>query len=399
MALTTAAGPQLRERIQAIDILRGVVIVLMVLDHVRTFLHASEYAYDPLDPAQTTALVYVTRWITHLCAPTFVFLSGVSIWIQLARGKSRGELSSFLLSRGGWLILVEITVVSFALAFQIPYLLFLQVIWAIGWSMVAMAALVWLPRWVVLAIGIAIIAGHDTLDATKPAQWGAYAELWMVLHSGGAIVRNGAPFALVIYPLIPWLGVMALGFGLGQVFLTAPLQRDRALLTLGAVMVLTFFILRSSHAYGDPHVWSVQGDFRSTAMSFFNVQKYPPSLLYVCITLGPVFLLTPLVERWRGATAQFFRTLGAVPMFAYVVHLYLVHTSAILLHLAWHQDSSVQFNFIKKIFLTPQVAAGTGLPLLLVYVTWLSVLAVLYPLCRWYAQFKKQRTDWWLSYI
>jgi uncharacterized membrane protein len=371
----------------------------MILDHVRTFLHASEYAYDPLDPGQTTTLVYLTRWVTHLCAPTFVFLAGVSIWIQLARGKGRRELSTFLLSRGGWLILMEVTVVSFALAFEVPYVMLLQVIWAIGWSMVALAALIWLSRWAVLALGITIIAGHDTLDAIKPDQWGVYADLWIVLHSGGRLMHDGSLLALVVYPVLPWLGVMALGYGVGEVFLKAPLQRDRTLLTLGVGMVLIFFILRSTQAYGDPHLWSVQADLRSTVMLFFNVQKYPPSLLYVCITLGPVLLITPLVERWRGQPARFFRILGSVPMFAYVLHLYLVHALAILLHLIWHQQISSQFNFVAKVFTTPQVAEGTGLPLPLVYVTWLIVIAILYPLCRWYAQIKKRRTDWWLSYF
>ena len=202
------------KRIKSIDILRGAVIVLMVLDHVRDFIHESGYAFDPLDPQRTTPLLYATRWITHFCAPTFVFLAGVSAWLQHAKGKSHRALSVLLVSRGIWLILLEMTVLGFGWSFSIPFLLFLQVIWAIGCSMVALAVLIWLPRPIVLACGVAIVLGHNLLDGLAAAKFGAWADLWTLLHVGGVVTFDGVR-ALDAYPILPWLGIMACGYGMG----------------------------------------------------------------------------------------------------------------------------------------------------------------------------------------
>jgi uncharacterized membrane protein len=358
--------------------------------------HASGYAFDPLDPEQTTPLLYATRWITHFCAPTFVFLAGVSAWLQSVKGKSHRELSFFLLTRGLWLILLEITVIGFAWSFALPFMLFFQVIWAIGWSMVALAGFIWLPRLVVLGCGIAIIAGHNLLDPIAPARLGAWADLWTFLHVGGVLRLGGLP-ALDAYPVLPWVGVMAFGYGLGQLFLAKAALRDRLFVLLGLSMVATFFVLRYFNIYGDPRPWLAQGDLRKTIMMFFAVQKYPPPLLYVCATLGPVLAAIPFIERWRGAPARIFLTFGSVPLFAYVLHIYIAHALAI--HFVFGRDTSGLFDLIRNLIFNPGKLTSTGLPLPVAFLTWLLVLVILYPLCRWFAAVKRRRTNWWLSYL
>ena len=299
----TLSGP--RQRLVALDILRGLVIVVMVLDHVRDFLHLDAERFDPLDPAHTTALLYATRWITNFCAPTFVFLAGTSAWLQRARGRSTRELSLLLLTRGLWLVLLELTVLGFGWSFWIPYLLFLQVIWAIGCSMVALAACVWLPRTAALALGVLILLAHNLLDPITPEQFGPYANVWMALHVLGVWSHEGAPYALLAYPVLAWFGVMLLGYGMGQVFLLPARQRDLILLRLGLAMIAAFLVLRYFNLYGDPQPWVAQATPGRTVMAFLRVEKYPPSLFYVCATLGPVFALLPLLARWHGRAAHF----------------------------------------------------------------------------------------------
>lgn len=401
----TIAGPMKneagarRQRIQSIDILRGVVIALMVLDHVRDFLHVDAAQFDPLDPAHTTPLLYATRWITHFCAPAFVFLAGSSTWLQRAHGRTHRELSLFLLTRGVWLVLLELTVLGFGWSFSVPFILFLQVIWAIGWCMVGLSALVWLPRTAVLAIGVLIIVSHNLLDPIKPAQWGSFANLWIALHVLGVWSHNGVPYALLAYPLLPWFGVMLFGYGMGQVFLAPAATRDRTLFVLGLTMIAAFLLLRFFNLYGDPHPWSLQATFGKSVMAFLRVEKYPPSLLYVCATLGPIFALIPLIERWRGAWARLFLIFGSVPLFAYVLHIYLAHVLSILLRIATGQNLQGQFDQVRTFVLNPHALDGSGYSLPIVYLAWIGILALLYPLCRWFAGVKQRRRDWWLSYL
>ena len=393
----TLARLSARTRVQAIDVLRGLVIVIMALDHVRDYFHNSGYAYNPLDPNATTPLIYATRWVTHFCAPTFVFLAGVSAWLQGAKGKAPASLARFLLTRGLWLIVLEVTVIAFGWSFSIPLLPHLQVIWAIGLSMCALAALVWLPTPVVLACGIAILAGHNLLDPIAPEQLGRFADVWRIVHDGGLIVRNGAPLTIAFYPVLPWFGVMALGYGLGPIFLSA--RRDRILVAMAVALLVAFVILRGANGYGNPQPWTVQADAVKTAMSFLDVQKYPPSLLYVCVTLGPMLLLIPLFDRTRGHVTEFFRVFGAVPLFAYVLHLYVLHALAIAAHVAVGQSIDGMFNTVHDLFLTPEVFAGTGLSIVTTYIAWVVVIAVIYFPCRWWGDVKRRRHDWWLSYL
>jgi uncharacterized membrane protein len=392
----TALPPHMRLR--SIDLLRGLVIVLMVLDHVRDQMHISGFVIDPLDPYQTTPLLYVTRWITHFCAPTFVFLAGVSAWLQAAKGKPAATLSGFLLKRGLWLIFLEMTVVSFGWSFVIPFFLFLQVIWAIGWAMVALAALIWLPRKAVLAIGIAIIAGHNLFDSVTPDQLGGFGWLWAFLKTGGPWIIGGQPVAMMLYPVLPWTGVMALGYGMAPIFLSP--RRDRMLVMIGIAMIAAFLLLRALNVYGDPKPWMIEPTSIATIMRFFDVEKYPPSLLYVCATLGPMLLLVPLLERATGAFPRVLQVFGAVPLFAYVVHVYLTHALAIAAHAGFGRPVGKLFNFLTSAMFDPQsLVPEVGLPLWVSYLGWIVTLILLYPCCRWWAGVKARRRDWWLSYM
>ncbi len=396
-------------RISEIDMLRGLVIVLMALDHVRDyFFLGGGFSTNPLDPAQTTPWLYATRWITHLCAPTFVLLAGVSAYLQFAKGKTTPQLSVFLLTRGLWLIVIEMTVLSFGWSFAFPFLLFLQVIWAIGWSMIALAALIWLPRVAVLAIGIAIIVGHNLLDPITSQQLGAFAPLWLLLHDGGPIFVGQMPVALAAYPVLPWVGVIALGYGMGALFAGEPAKRDRALFLLGLAMVAAFVLLRWFEWYGNPAAgagpfdvgsWRDESGFGAALMTFLNVQKYPPSLQFLLVTLGAVFMLWPALARLRGPVASVLTTFGAVPFFFYVLHIYLVHLLAIGANAAFGRDVSGFFNYLVNGFIQPELLASLGFALPWVYVAWVVVLALLYPACRYWQKLKQRRRDWWLSYL
>lgn len=394
----TTAQPIPAARLRSVDLLRGLVIVLMVLDHVREFFHSSGHAFNPLDPARTTPLLYATRWVTHFCAPIFVFLAGVSAWLQIAKGKDVRSLSGFLVKRGLWLIVLELTVVSFAISFSLPYLPFIQVIWAIGWSMVVLAGLVWLPRVAVLTIGVAIVAGHNLLDPLTAAHFGAIGWLWTALGEGGVWTVGTAPAALILYPVLAWIGVMCLGYGLGPVFLSA--RRDPTLAVIGIGLIAAFMVLRLLNGYGDPEPWAAEATATATIMRFLDVAKYPPSLMYVCATLGPMLLLVPLLDRARGAFADMLNVFGAVPLFAYLLHLYIAHLLAIAAHLVAGRPVGGLFDYVRSIVMDPgSLSPSLGLPLAVTYVGWIATLAILYPCCRWWGAHKARRGDWWLSYL
>ncbi|HJS79518.1 MAG TPA: heparan-alpha-glucosaminide N-acetyltransferase domain-containing protein [Vitreimonas sp.] len=406
---TSSASLAAGVRITEIDMLRGLVIVLMALDHCRDYFHAGAFTFNPLDPEQTTPWLYVTRWITHLCAPTFVLLAGVSAYLQFAKGKTAPQLSMFLLTRGLWLIVLEFTVLSFGWSFGFPYVLFLQVIWAIGWSMIALAAFVWLPRMAVLCLGVAIVAGHNLLDPITPQMLGQFSLLWIFLHEGGPIFVGQQPIGLIAYPALPWFGIIALGYGMGAVFASEPAKRDRTLLLLGLAMLAAFVLLRWFMAYGDPQFaagpeavardWREQASVGAALMVFFDVQKYPPSLQFTLATLGIIFALWPLLARLRGPVASVLNTFGAVPFFFYVLHIYLVHILAIAANAAAGRPIAGQFNYMLNVFTQPQLFQGAGFTLPWVYLAWIAVLALLYPVCRYWQQLKARRRDWWLSYL
>jgi uncharacterized membrane protein len=376
-----------------IDMLRGLVIAIMVLDHVRDYFHVDAFSFDPTNLSRTTAILFATRWITHLCAPTFVFLAGVSIFLQRANGKTGMALSRFLLTRGLWLVILELTVLVFGFNFVWPFA-FLQVIWAIGVGMILLSAAVWLPRSVVLALGAAIVAGHGLFGAVNPGALGAWGPLWTLMMKPGA-----APFlpGVLLYPAIPWFGIMCLGYGLGHVFLQPSADRQRTLALLGCGALLLFVVLRAINGYGDPAPWSVQKDALFTALSFINVSKYPPSLFYVLITLGVSLLLLLGLQRLRGMAASVLLVFGRTSLFTYVVHIYVVHTLAMLIGMARGVPASAFVNFLSDP--SRLIAAHWGLSLPAVYGLWLSILVMLYPVSRWFADVKRRQRDWWLSYL
>ncbi|HEY0686456.1 MAG TPA: heparan-alpha-glucosaminide N-acetyltransferase domain-containing protein [Steroidobacter sp.] len=380
-------------RLDAIDLLRGLVIVLMVLDHVRDFVHEPAFVFSPTDLTQTTPILFMTRWVTHLCAPTFVFLAGVSIFMQRANGKSPTELSTFLLTRGLWLILLEFTVIGFGLNWG-PPLAFMQVIWAIGASMVLMAALVRLPATAVLAIGAVIVVGHQwAASLVDAARLGSWTQAWfMTMQPGPTLFLRG----FIPYPVIPWFGVMCLGYGLGFIFRQPSERRRRSVLTLALCLLAAFVVLRAINGYGDPASWSVKSSAIMTVLSFINVSKYPPSLLYVLATLGVSMLLFLALERLTGPLRTFLLAFGRTPLFTYVLHIYVAHSVALLIGVLGGLPAFWYFDFLSR-FAGAKVGYGYTLPV--VYVTWVAVLLMLYPVASWFARVKRERRDWWLSYL
>ena len=372
-------------RIVSIDLLRGAVMVLMALDHARDFFGAG--ALNPRDVSEPA--LFLTRWVTHFCAPVFIFLAGISAFLYGAQGRSTGEVSRFLLSRGAWLIVMEWTIVRFGWTFSIvPTRLVAQVIFAIGVSMIALAVLVHLPRWLIAVIGIATIVGHNMLDGIKAEQFGAAAPLWNLLHQPAMLQLTPDFRFFVLYPLIPWIGVMAAGYALGPVFRLDRETRLHWLLGLGALTTAGFLVLRASNLYGDPAPWVMHDSLTATALSFINCEKYPPSLLYLAMTLGPALLLLAAFEHARGRLADWVATFGKVPLFYYVVHLFALHALAVLY--AWWLAG------FEPLLGKPD---GYGLGLTGIYAVWLAVVLVLYPLCRWFAALKRQGRGWWWSYL
>ncbi|MFL5494647.1 MAG: DUF1624 domain-containing protein [Gemmatimonadales bacterium] len=383
------APVQTRRRVDHVDLLRGLVMVIMVLDHVRDYL--TNARFDPADLARTDLALFGTRWITHFCAPVFIFLAGSSAWIAGTR-RTRPELSRFLLTRGVWLILLELTVITFAWYFSTRWSLGAraQVIWVIGASMVVLAGLIYLPRPAIAGFGLLLVLGHNLLDGITPESVGALAPLWRVLHVPGAL--EVLP-VFIRYPLVPWVGVMALGYVAGPAIFSQDPRVSRRLAWVGGALLLGFVALRWLNIYGDPHPRTGDGAPAQLVISFFNVTKYPPSLLFLLMTLGPGLVLLALFRGAKGALADVFITFGRVPFLFYVTHLYLVHSIALAAGVAQGFPASA----MRTIHFELPEGYGFGLPV--VYLTWLIVVAALYPLCRRYAELKARSRAWWLSYL
>jgi len=426
-------GPT-RGRVDSIDLLRGIVMVVMMLDHTRDFVHRDVLmGFDPTDLSRTNVVLFFTRWITHFCAPVFVFLAGTSAYLQFARGKSKRELSRFLFTRGLWLIILEVTVVRLAVTFSVDYSFVggLQVIWALGVSMIVLAALIHLPLRLVGFFGVGMIALHNLLDRFKVQSWqgpespvpSAGAKLWILLHQGfeafPVLWFFPSPVVFVVYPLIPWVGVMAAGYAFGAVYQWDALRRRRCLLVMGSVATALFIVLRVINIYGDPSRWTTQSSTAFTVLSFLNVTKYPPSLLFLLMTLGPALLLlawfesgttrterealssssvgrmqrsTTVVGRLRSALVTF----GRVPLFFYLLQWFTAHIISVVLHAV--SGKPVSWMFDGQTFINgPPPGIGFSLPV--VYGCWIVGVLLLYPLCKWFAGVKARRRDWWLSYL
>ncbi len=414
------------ERVDSIDLLRGIVMVVMMLDHTRDFVHSGALNFDPTNLQQTTTAVFLTRWITHYCAPVFVFLAGTGAYLQLARGKSKRDLSKFLVTRGLWLIVLELTIVRLGVTFSFDYrfLGMLQVIWVIGVSMIILAALIRLPLRVIAGFGIAMIALHNLLDDRQVPGWqgpgspvpSAGAKLAMILHqpfSAFPIFDFPSPIVVFIYPLIPWVGVMALGYAFGVIYQRrasaslggwiqiGPRQRQRWLIIMGAAATVLFVGLRAINRYGDPSHWSQQKSALFTVFSFINTTKYPPSLLFLLMTLGPALLMLAWFESNkfpRGRLRDAFVTFGRVPLFFYLLQWPTAHLLGVVAGLIAGQSVAWQFESPIDKFSHPP-APGIGFPLWVVYVCWIVGVLLLYPLCKWFAGVKARRRDWWLSYL
>jgi uncharacterized membrane protein len=389
--------PSAKTRVGSIDLLRGLVMIIMALDHVRDYFHYDAYFYDPSDLGRTTALLFWTRFVTHFCAPVFVFLAGTSAFF-VGQRRSKPSLSKWLLKRGIWLIIAELTIIKFAWTFSLDYsTILLQVIWALGIGMVFLALCIHLPKNWVIGICILGIAGHNLLDGYMPSSELA-AGIWSFLHVQNILTVGIRLF--IAYPLVPWIFVMPLGYYFGRWYHKDVQQevRIRHLFRLGLLLTLFFVVLRFLNFYGDPTPWADQETLPSTVLSFFNVTKYPPSLLFLLITLGPAILLLGFAEKWKGALASKLIVVGRVPMFFYIVHIYAIHLLALLAAVMSGYDAS---DMVISIWVTfePQLQ-GYGFDLWLVYSVWIFVVIALYPLCSIYYSYKSShRHLWWLSYL
>jgi uncharacterized membrane protein len=377
------AGSAFRPRLESVDLLRGLVMVLMALDHTRDFF--SHAGFSPTDLARTTPALFLTRWLTHFCAPVFVLLAGTGAFLSTARGRTIRKLSRFLFTRGIWLVFLELTYVNwFGWGFRVNLRAYgVQVIWALGCSMIALAGLVWLPRRAIAAFGLALIALHNAFDFVKPESLGRFANAWHVLHVPGALNMPSTFRFFVGYPLIPWMGVMAVGYAFGPVLLRAAPQRRKFLLLSGAALTALFIAIRAANVYGDPNAWAPQKNLLFSVFSFLNCQKYPPSLCYLLMTLGPALLALEAFDHGTPKPFKFLLAFGRVPLFFYLLHLPLVHGLALAAN---------------AIAANPSPAAP-GFGLAAVYLFWISIVALLFPVCRWLAEFKRTHRGAWLSYL
>jgi len=371
-------------------------MVVMALDHTRDYFHfGAQHGADPLDLATTTPWLFLTRWITHYCAPLFSFLAGTGVFLSTLRGKSKRELSWFLLTRGLWLVLLELTFFKWAWTFSFDlHQNWGLVIWSLGWSMVALAALIHLPVWAVGVFGVTLMVAHNALDGIRAESWGSLAWLWHILHLRGPVMFGEAFRFRVGYPLIPWVGVMAAGYAFGAVYRLDPSARRRWLVGLGIGLMVAFVDLRFTNAYGDAMPWGAQPRAGYTVLSFLNCVKYPPSLCYLLMTLGPGILLLGCFEGGTPAWLRPFLVFGRVPFFYYFVHIPLIHALAVLLNLA--RIGSADVWVLGGNHPPPP---GTGVSLLAVYLVWAAVMVGLYPLCRWFADLKRRRREAWLTYF
>ncbi len=397
--MSAFAASTVRNRVESIDLLRGTIMIIMALDHVRDYFHDQAAVFDPLDLSQTNTALYFTRWITHFCAPNFMLLSGISAFLVGER-KGKNYLTRFLLTRGLWLIFLEFTVVGFGWYFNFPTpALNFLVIWALGASMLVLAAVIHLPVKWIIPLSIVVIAGHNLLDNIHVAGNGAAALGWTLLHQLNIFDFNGHTL-FIAYPLVPWVAVMSLGYGVGQLFISGfdGEKRRKILVRTGVTCLLLFVVIRFINVYGDAAPWKPQSSGWLTVLSFLKVSKYPPSLLYLLVTLGPAFLFLAYTEKVKSWMGEQIKMIGRTAMFYYLVHIYLVHLGAMaatyLCGFTWRDmvlDTWISFE--------PKLR-GYGFSLGIVYAVWISLVLLLYFLCRRYDRYKRSHPQYkWLSYL
>ena len=389
-----------KHRIQSIDILRGVVMLIMAIDHVRDFFHVTAFTDSPTNLATTTPELFFTRWITHFCAPTFVFLSGTSAWLA-GQKKTKKEISSFLIKRGFWLIFIELAVLTLAFTFNPLYNLFiLQVIWAIGWSMIILGFLVRISIKIIIAVGIVLVFGHDLIDYITIPQQGTEHTLMSIFFTafGTRFQYGNQRFIFDLYAILPWTGIMCLGYWFGTIFRRNydAVKRRKLILNLGFCVTIFFIIIRFINLYGDPAHWSTQRNGLYTLLSFLNVSKYPPSLCYTCMTIGPALIFLSLIATVQNKATRVLSMYGRVPFFYYILHFYLIHTICVILFFATGHTSKDIIDQNTPFLFRPQYF---GFNLWIVYAIWLFVILVLYKPCKWFDQYRKSHREWWLSYL
>ncbi|MEI9945892.1 MAG: heparan-alpha-glucosaminide N-acetyltransferase domain-containing protein [Chitinophagaceae bacterium] len=384
-------------RIESIDLLRGLIMIIMALDHVRDYFHADSLLYDPTDLTQTNIILFFTRWITHYCAPIFMLLSGTSAYLVGIR-KGKKALAKFLWTRGLWLIFLEFTIIAFGWYFNfVPALNFI-VIWALGVSMIVLAALIYLPFSAILFISLAMIFGHNLLDSVQVPGPGIKSILWSLVHQPNFTDYKGV-FLFIGYPVIPWIGVMSLGYCLGRLYEKEidAAKRKKTLLWMGVGAIILFIIIRYSNAYGDGLLWSKQGSAAFTVLSFINVTKYPPSLLYVLMTIGPALVFLTFTENARSGISEKIKIIGRVPLFYYIIHLYLLHLFALFAtYFCGHTPGDMILN--NWVGFDPKLQ-GYGFSLGITYAVWAVLIIILYFICKWYDKYKRTHGWWWLSYL
>jgi uncharacterized membrane protein len=398
-ALQESKSSAIQTRVQSVDILRGAIMIIMALDHTRDFVHSGAQNFSPEDLTRTTAAIFFTRWITHFCAPVFMLTAGLGAFLWAQRRGSASDLSRFLWTRGLWLVILELTAVRFALYFNFDYsFTIVSVLWALGFCMIALAALVYLPRRVLAVLCSAMILFHNLADDITASAFGKAGWVWNLLHQPG-LVKLGGVAMIIAYPLIPWIGVMAAGYCLGPVFLWEPARRQRFVLRLGIGLTAGFILVRALNVYGDPVPWSHQPSALMTLCSFLRCAKYPPSLDFLLMTLGPALAALALLDRIRLASVNPLLIFGRVPLFYFVVHLFVIHALAVLLSCFRFGVAGLQLTTLPGMSATIKFPADYGFPLWAVYLAWVAVVIAMYPACRWFAGVKQRRRDWWLSYL
>lgn len=389
-----------RQRIASIDLLRGAIMIIMALDHVRDYLYFGSFYFDPTDLSKTNAPLFFTRWITHFCAPVFMLLAGTSAFLSSQR-KTKKELSAFLVKRGLWLVILEMVIVNFGWNFNItfPVILFIT-IWALGISMIVLAGLIYLPKPLILLFCIVIVAGHNLLDNVHVSGNTLPAFGWALLHEQQFFTWHHRLY-LVGYPLIPWIGVMPLGYLMGEWYAAGydAAKRKKNLLITGFSAITLFIVLRMINVYGDPYQWSVQKNPLFTLLSFIRVTKYPPSFLYLLITLGSSLIFLAISENWRGKLSQIISVYGRVPMFYYLIHIYVIHIIALVASIFIPGQHWQIWILHDPIWFTDGLR-GYGFSFVTMYVVWIVVVVLMYPLCKRYDAYKQMHKEkWWLSYL
>jgi uncharacterized membrane protein len=378
-------------------------MIIMALDHVRDFFHAAAMSSSPTDLTKTTPLLFLTRWITHFCMPVFMFTAGTGVFLYEQRNGSKRRVSRFLWTRGLWFIVLELTVMQFSYNFNFSdkFLLLLLILWIFGLCMIAMAGLIYAPlRWLA-TLSVAVIVFHNLMDGINPTEPGLRTFLWALLHRPG-VFPIGGKLVLLSYPLIPWIAVIAAGYCFGQVFLVEPATRRRLLMRLGLVLTVAFVLLRVVNRYGDPAPWSHQNSAMFTVLSFLNCTKYPASLDFLLMTLGPALQLLAYLDGRTLKPSNPLIVFGRVPMFYFVLHFYLIHVIAVVAAFVRYGRAASEFIFnpLPSMGGPAQLfPSNFGYSLWAVYAVWMLTVILLYPVCRWFAAVKAARHDWWLSYL